>query len=1035
MAPGSPLGRAGLAALALPAFTALATPARADLTYADFTGASGLALNGDAAVVGDRLRVAPGTANQRGSVFAVARQQVTTPFSASFQLDLSGGGEGLAFVIQGAAETALGLGGEGLGYAGMTNAFVLEFDTVASLLSFDFGDNEVAAHSGGTGPVSSNEFANLGLTTLAPNLDGGVRNVRIDYVPGSLRVFVDDTVPTLQVPVDLSALLNLPDTRAWVGFTAATSSTVQNHDVLSFTFTENALTTNGNRPPVAPPINEPVGGGALQNPFDVHMEAAPFSDPDGDTHACSDYEIWTMLPSERVWRTDCISGPERVHTHLGDGVFSGSHAGRTELLAQTAYVMRVRFKDSSGDGPSEWSPWSERAFQTGAASTVYPLDTEDIVQDPAPQWLAAASGSAVVLPAASPAHSVRLESPTGALLLAIDGNDGVTNLVTNPIRLPAHVDVRLTIEAGGAALNQGPTDLVVVTDDCQRVRILVPQIALAAGQTAHYWVSFDGATWDATAGPNTPAFTTRARGASLPWVATQPGYDIEVVASGFRLPVNLVFANPSTNPSAPYLYVTELYGEIKVIRNDGTVSTYASNLLGYTPSGTFPGSGEQGLGGLAIDPVTGDLFAGMLYNGGGGNRYPRVVKFTSTDGGLTAATETTILQMAGETQGQSHFISHCEMLPDRTLLVHMGDGFDAATALNLNSYRGKILRMNLDGSPFTGNPFYNGAPINSRDYVYVHGVRNPFGGCRRISDGFHYCVENGPSVDRFSRIVPGVSYGWAGSDQHMYINALYNWAPATGPVNLAWIEQDLFGGSGFPADKWDHAFVTESGPTWAAGPQARGKRITEFEIDMNGQLISGPRTLVQYAGTGRATVAGLVAGPDGLYFTDLYADQSSSPIAVGANVLRVRWRGANLGTCGSVGQAYCTPAVPNSSGAPAKITARGSSVLVDNDLRLDIEQLPQNTLGYCLVSRTQGNLPQPGGSTGTLCLGGSIGRYVSQAQNSGTAGTFTVMVDLTQLPALSPATVGETLNFQAWFRDFQIMNTSNFSNAVSVTLQ
>lgn len=1020
---------------AAPVAAALAAPALADLSFPSFAGAAGLSLNGDAAVSGTRLRVAPGLANRVGSAFADARQRVTTPFVAEFTVELSGGGEGLAFVIQGGAASALGQGGEGLGYAGLTNAFVLELDTVASLLAFDLGDNEVSAHSGGAGAVTANELGSLGSTTLAPNLDGGVRTVRIEYVPGALRVYVDDTIPTLQVSVDLGALLNLPDGRAHVGFTAATSFATQNHDVLAFTFDEDGLTTNGNRPPLAPPINEPVGGGALQNPFDVHMEAAPFTDPDGDLHACSDYEIWTMLPQQRVWRTTCITGPERVHTHLGDGVFQGSHAGRTELLGQTAYVMRVRFKDSSGDAASEWSPWSERPFQTGAASTVYALDTEDIVQDPVPQWVAAVGGAPVVLPAASPAHSVRLESAQGATLLEYRSNDGVTNTVVNPAPLPQHVDVKLTIAAGGAPLSLGTTDLVVVTDDCQRVRVLAPAASLSPGQSISYWVAADGTTWNVTNGPTTPSFVTRARGSSLPWVAMQPGYEIEVVASGFQLPVNLAFAPASANPSAPYLYVTELYGNIKVIKNDGTVGTYAANLLGYTPSGTFPGSGEQGLAGIAVDPQTGDVYAGMLYNGGGGNRYPRVVKFTSNDGGLTAATETTILQMPGETQGQSHFISHFEMLPDRTLLVHNGDGFDAATALNLNSYRGKILRMNLDGSPVTTNPFYNGAPINARDYVYVHGVRNPFGGCRRIADGFHYCVENGPSIDRFSRIVPGTSYGWAGADQHMTINALYNWNPATGPVNLAWIEPQVFGGSGFPGDKWNHAFVTESGPTWAAGPQARGKRITEFEVDLNGQHVAGPTTLVQYTGTGRATVAGLVAGPDGLYFTDLYADQATNPIAIGANVLRVRWRGANLGTCGAVGQTYCSPATLNSSGAAATITARGSSVLGDNDLRLDVEDMPHNTLGYCLVSRTQAVIPTPGGSVGTLCLGGTIGRFISQAQNTGPNGAFTVSTDLTALPAMGQVAIGQTLHFQAWFRDFQIVATSNFSDAVSVTLQ
>lgn len=1012
-----------------------AAAAHADVTYTDFTGATGLALNGDAAIVGARLRVAPAATNRRGSVFATARQRVTTPFTAEFQFDLSGGGEGLAFVIQDTAATALGLGGEGLGYAGMTNAFVVEFDTVASLLTFDFSDNEVSAHTGGAGAVSAIELGGLGATSLVPPLDLGVRTVRIEYVPGTLTVYVDDTIASLQIPLDLAATLNLPDGRAWVGFSAATSFTTQDHDVLSFTFDEDGIATNGNVSPLAPAINEPVGGGQLQNPFDVHMEAGPFIDPDNGAHSCSDYEVWTMMPAERVWRTDCITGAERLHTHLGDGVFVGTHTGRTELLGQKAYVMRVRFKDASGDAATQWSPWSERAFQTGAASTVYALETDDLVQDPVPQWVSAASGTPVILPIASPQPSVRLESAAGALLLDFRGNDGVTNAVTNPAPLAQHVDVRVTLEAGGAPLNLGPTDLIVVTDDCQRVRVLAPAVALAAGQSVSYWISSDGNSWNPTAGPTTPSFTSRARGSSLPWVAMQPGYEIEVVASGFRLPVNLALANANTAPTGPYMYVTELYGDIKLIRNDGTVGAYASNLLGYTPSGAFPGSGEQGLAGIAVDPLTGDVYAGMLYNGGGSSRYPRVVKFTSNDGGLTAATETTILQMAGESQGQSHFISHFEMLPDRTLLVHMGDGFATATAQNLNSFRGKILRLNLDGSPFTGNPFYDGAPITARDYVHVYGVRNPFGGRRRIADGFHYCVENGPSVDRFSRIVPGTNYGWSGTDQSMTINALYSWNPATGPVNLAWIEQAVFGGSGFPADKWNHGFVTESGSTWAAGPQSRGKRITEFEVDLNGQFVAGPTTLVQYAGTGRATVAGLIAGPDGLYFTDLYADQSSSPIASGANVLRVRWRGANLGACGSVGQSYCGPAVLNSTGQAAKITARGSSVLADNDLTLDVERLPTNALGYCLVSRAQASVQQPGGSVGTLCLGGTIGRYISQAQNSGPAGTFSVSVNLNQLPALAPATIGDTLNFQAWFRDFQVVNTSNFSDGVAVTIQ
>jgi hypothetical protein len=124
----------------------------------------------------------------------------------------------------------------------------------------------------------------------------------------------------------------------------------------------------------------------------------------------------------------------------------------------------------------------------------------------------------------------------------------------------------------------------------------------------------------------------------------------------------------------------------------------------------------------------------------------------------------------------------------------------------------------------------------------------------------------------------------------LFINALYNWDPAHAPVNITFVESETFGGSRFPNSKQDRAFVSESGPTYAAGPQTRGKRIVEFELDAGGNVLDGPTTLVEYVGTGRASVVGLTAGPDGLYFTDLYKDlDASSPIEAGARVYRVRY--------------------------------------------------------------------------------------------------------------------------------------------------
>jgi glucose/arabinose dehydrogenase len=379
------------------------------------------------------------------------------------------------------------------------------------------------------------------------------------------------------------------------------------------------------------------------------------------------------------------------------------------------------------------------------------------------------------------------------------------------------------------------------------------------------------------------------------WAVRQAGYRVELVATGFQLPVNIAFIPTATGQAAaPLFYVSELYGNIKVVTGDGTTSSYATGLLNFNPTGVFPGSGEQGLAGLVVEPTTGDLFASLLYDDGIGSHYPKVIRLHSTDGGFSAASQSLVLAMPGELMGQSHQISNLSIGPDGKLFVHVGDGFDTTTGQNLDSFRGKILRLNLDGSAPPDNPFYNaGDGITARDYVFAYGLRNPFGGAWRDAEGAHYEVENGPSVDRFARIVRGMNYGYDGSDASMAIGALYNWSPAHAPINIAFIQQDSFHYSGFPAATYDAAYVTESGPTFATGPQSLGKRIVQFTLNPGGSLASGPTPLVEYTGAGDSTCAGLAAGPDGLYFTDLYPESTSTAANTpGANVFRIRYVGS-----------------------------------------------------------------------------------------------------------------------------------------------
>ena len=142
---------------------------------------------------------------------------------------------------------------------------------------------------------------------------------------------------------------------------------------------------------------------------------------------------------------------------------------------------------------------------------------------------------------------------------------------------------------------------------------------------------------------------------------------------------------------------------------------------------------------------------------------------------------------------------------------------------------------------------------------------------------------------------------------------------------------------------------------------------------------------------------------------------------------------SNLAITPALGTSYCGPAMPNSTGQPGVVFAWGSSVVADQDFHLTAAQLPPNQFGYFLNSQTQGLIQNPGGSQGNLCLGGSIGRHVSQTANSGGEGVLVIDIDLTQLPrpaAPQAVLAGETWRFQAWYRQG---NTSNFTDGVAVT--
>jgi hypothetical protein len=128
-----------------------------------------------------------------------------------------------------------------------------------------------------------------------------------------------------------------------------------------------------------------------------------------------------------------------------------------------------------------------------------------------------------------------------------------------------------------------------------------------------------------------------------------------------------------------------------------------------------------------------------------------------------------------------------------------------------------------------------------------------------------------------------------------------------------------------------------------------------------------------------------------------------------------------------VGTVYCSPANPNSTGLPARLSSHGSHVAADDDVTFDVDQLPANKPGYFLMSPTQAAIPV---EAGVLCMGGPTYRFRHFVLSSGTTGTVSFSPDLANPPSGAPVVGGETWNFQLWYRDGASM--TNFSDAVSI---
>ncbi len=216
---------------------------------------------------------------------------------------------------------------------------------------------------------------------------------------------------------------------------------------------------------------------------------------------------------------------------------------------------------------------------------------------------------------------------------------------------------------------------------------------------------------------------------AVPSAAAAPAstlYSEQVVAAGLTAPTAIAFL-PDRR-----LLVTEKGGALKLVQG-GSATT-------LTTIPVCSGS-EMGLLGIAPDPNFGANGYVYLYRtkpaaGGCGSptgRFNQVVRVTMSGDTVVAGSLTELLTGI-RTDNGNHDGGTLRIGPDNKLWVSVGDtglgdsgGPGQSTnpyAQNLSALEGKILRLELNGSPAAGNPFIGQPP--ARPEVYARGFRNPF---------------------------------------------------------------------------------------------------------------------------------------------------------------------------------------------------------------------------------------------------------------------------------------------------------------------
>jgi glucose/arabinose dehydrogenase/chitodextrinase len=389
-------------------------------------------------------------------------------------------------------------------------------------------------------------------------------------------------------------------------------------------------------------------------------------------------------------------------------------------------------------------------------------------------------------------------------------------------------------------------------------------------------------------------------------VTNTGSFQNEVLATGLTLPTKMDFL-----PDGRML-VAELPGRVDVLPPPYTDPDPAP-FLQLTNVGT---NAEQGLQNIALDPnFATNHYYYVFYTLGSPNR-DRLSRFTANASltGTISGSEV-LLYQDPQTAGVDHHGGAINFGNDGKLYFTTGDEVDTpAASQSLASPRGKIHRINKDGTVPTDNPFYDGSGPNVNS-VWALGFRNPFRAHYDAVTGRHYVGDVGgndyaTAQEEINLGLAGANYGWPnceGSCGSPYQNPAYSYAH--NGRDAAVVSGFVYRGSQFPSGYVGSFFFADYTQNW----------IRRMTLDGNGN-VTGVFNFEPPDGTldgPYGDIVDLRQGPDGaLYYLDIGFDDNTGQLGV-SKIRRIRYVQSN--------QPPVAVSSADTSAGPAPLTVNFSS--------------------------------------------------------------------------------------------------------------